>query len=417
MFADNIALRHHILASHKGTTIPIVRNRISLQSALEVQAVQQTQHAQLTQEIQRTQALESTQDIQQNRNIQPTQEHADLDDIVFEFSDEQPRETAPPANSEVPVVNLTNDQPIFQSNSKEFREEKVGGDIWNEAATSDCRARAVDVPDIDLMLAELALDCNISNDNYRRLVDIVMLAQQAAINSPLEALVWYTTMESVFKNIKKNQEPHVTLPFTVEQINLNDIPELANHKERLTAIIGKPVLIYRDIRHLSEKLLSHPIFEEVTHIQPSILRDSDGDRVYEDLFSGDWWINMQKSQCSGGSMVLGLMLASDKTVITGNHRESAWPLYLKLANTPAKYRDKDTLHGNRLLAYFPVIESKTYGKKEWFRRAKMAIFHHCLSRILAPFKGESSYILQGPKGKLYNCIPALASYSADMPEQ
>ena len=131
-------------------------------------------------------------------------------------------------------------------------------------------------------------------------------------------------------------------------------------------------------------------------------------------------------------MVLGLMLASDQTVITGNHREKAWPLYLKLgndslhtirmltmlvANTPAKYRDKDTLHGNRLLAYFPVIESKTHGKTEWFRKAKMAIFHYCLGRIFAPFKDKSSYPMHGPGNRIFRCAPALASYSADMPEQ
>ncbi|KAI8137284.1 hypothetical protein BJV82DRAFT_583853 [Fennellomyces sp. T-0311] len=94
------------------------------------------------------------------------------------------------------------------------------------------------------------------------------------------------------------------------------MPELASDKERLATIVGEPMLIYRNIRHLSERLLSYPLFEGVTHVQPSILRDSDGDRVYEDLFSGDWWVNMQVIQCSDGSMVLGLMLASDKTVIT-----------------------------------------------------------------------------------------------------
>ncbi|KAI8146353.1 hypothetical protein BJV82DRAFT_414184 [Fennellomyces sp. T-0311] len=150
-----------------------------------------------------------------------------------------------------------------------------------------------------------------------------------------------------------------------------NIPELKDD-ERIIDAIGKPVLIYRNICHLAERIFSHPLFDSATHIQPSIVTDSDGDRVYSDLYSGNWWINMQaeSSEISSGSMVLGLMLASDKTVVTGNSREQAWPLYLKLANTSSKFRDKGTLRGNRLLAYFPVIESKIYGSTDWFKRRK-----------------------------------------------
>ena len=144
-------------------------------------------------------------------------------------------------------------------------------------------------------------------------------------------------------------------------------------------------------------------------------------------------LQSRSTQISNGSTVLGLMLASDKTVISGNFREKAWSLYMKLgnvifstfncclhviiANTPAEYRDKNTLHGNRLLAYFPIIESKMHGKTEWFRNVKRVIFHYCLKRIFAPFQDQHSYVMRGPGKNVYNCIPALASYSADMPEQ
>ncbi|KAI8136520.1 hypothetical protein BJV82DRAFT_686308 [Fennellomyces sp. T-0311] len=118
-----------------------------------------------------------------------------------------------------------------------------------------------------------------------------------------------------------------------------------------------------------------------------------------------------------GCVILGLMLASDKTVITGNLRNSAWPIYLKLANTPFEYRTKDTLHGTRLLAYLPVIESKRLSNKKWFPLAKKAIFHYCIGLVMAPFRKFDIFKMQGPDQKVYKCIPALAAYSADYQEQ
>ena len=87
------------------------------------------------------------------------------------------------------------------------------------------------------------------------------------------------------------------------------------------------------------------------------------------------------------------------------------------ANTPSEYQNKDTLHGTRLLAYFPVIESKRLAAKPWFSLAKKAIFHYCVSRVMAPFKELAVYDMQGPNQKLYKCVPALAAYIADLQEQ
>lgn len=74
-----------------------------------------------------------------------------------------------------------------------------------------------------------------------------------------------------------------------------------------------------------------------------------GDRVYKGLDSGRWWENLQvamheetSSLCQPtnyiylsqkqlpGYVILCIMLASDQTLITGNMREKAWPIYIKL---------------------------------------------------------------------------------------
>ena len=92
-------------------------------------------------------------------------------------------------------------------------------------------------------------------------------------------------------------------------------------------------------------------------------------------------------------------------------------LSVSLANTPLEYRNKDTLHASRLLAYLPIIESKRLAKKPWFAQAKKAIFHYCMGRVMEPFKKLAIYKMQGPGNKIYKCIPALAAYSADLQEQ
>ncbi|KAG2216681.1 hypothetical protein INT45_007682 [Circinella minor] len=153
-------------------------------------------------------------------------------------------------------------------------------------------------------------------------------------------------------------------------------------------------LIYCNICGVSENLFSHPLFNDVTQLQPSIVTPS-----------------------PDGCVILGLMLAPDQTVSTGDMRKKAWPVYISLSNTPIEYRRRDTLHRTRLLAYLPVIESKSLANKKWFLQAKQAIYHYCIDHILTPFKTQQYYLMKGPDNMMYKCVPALASYSVDLSEQ
>ncbi|KAI8142088.1 hypothetical protein BJV82DRAFT_670195 [Fennellomyces sp. T-0311] len=80
-------------------------------------------------------------------------------------------------------------------------------------------------------------------------------------------------------------------------------------------------------------------------------------------------------------------------------------------------RNKYSSRSARTLAYLPIIESKAYGKSDWFRIAKKAIFHHAMSVILEPFTKKNEFLMRGPMNLLYNCVPFLAAYTADYPEQ
>ncbi|KAG0170169.1 hypothetical protein DFQ30_002802, partial [Apophysomyces sp. BC1015] len=93
-------------------------------------------------------------------------------------------------------------------------------------------------------------------------------------------------------------------------------------------------------------------------------------------------------------------------------------------DTPVYLRNKELSDASCLLAYLPVIESSDWGAASLFRLAKQAIFHHCISLILEPFRKYpndsqttlKSFELRGPYNNVYECIPVLACYTADLPE-
>ncbi|KAG2214487.1 hypothetical protein INT45_010232, partial [Circinella minor] len=116
------------------------------------------------------------------------------------------------------------------------------------------------------------------------------------------------------------------------------------------------------------------------------------------------------------------MLSSDQTVVAQNNRAKLWPIYMKLANVPQALRDSEKFHASRVLAYLPTLEQPKDGKtRSWWPGAKQAIIHHCLrltmnSLVFAPRTNNGSILMRGPFNYIYDCIPALAAYSADLPE-
>lgn len=57
------------------------------------------------------------------------------------------------------------------------------------------------------------------------------------------------------------------------------------------------------------------------------------------------------------SVVLGVILYSDSTQITQNGRDSAWPVYMTLANIPLHCRSD--IGAFQLLGFIPHVEGPT----------------------------------------------------------
>ncbi|KAI8148724.1 hypothetical protein BJV82DRAFT_589372 [Fennellomyces sp. T-0311] len=263
---------------------------------------------------------------------------------------------------------------------------------------------------LEKAIIRFTLDNELSHIQYERLVCILERARRS--EEVISCRTWETVRERAKETVKKQN-----LDFKEYAIDVNTVKDFPENKQLLfQSSIGKqPTLYYRDIFDVSESIFSDPSFQNHIVLTPSKLYRGD-ERVYTEIHTGDWWNNAQE-EIGKDKVVLSIMLSSDQTVIWENQRYKAWPVYIKLGNVPMSIRNKYSSRSARTLAYLPIIESKAYGKSDWFRIAKKAIFHHAMSVILEPFTKKNEFLMRGPMNLLYNCVPFLAAYTADYPEQ
>ncbi|KAI8137275.1 hypothetical protein BJV82DRAFT_674963 [Fennellomyces sp. T-0311] len=247
--------------------------------------------------------------------------------------------------------------------------------------------------DIELLIAHFTFNSNLSKEQYKQVIDIVQMAADRvhATKQPLD--LQFKTFDGLKGHLKQvGTKRSIPEPTTVS-INLGDVPSFPKGKEaQFIEATGAISFTYFDIKYLTQSLFNDPLFSNLMKLSPTMAYRGD-ERIYTDLHNSDWWHQMQ-GVSPPGSVVLPLMLASDQTLVSGNQREKAWPIYLKLGNIPVEYRDKDAFDTRRLLAYLPVLNTKSLGTDEWVRTAK-----------------------QSPKNYRYDCVPALTTYTADLPEQ
>ncbi|KAI8147742.1 hypothetical protein BJV82DRAFT_305675 [Fennellomyces sp. T-0311] len=293
-------------------------------------------------------------------------------------------------------------------------EEQVGTSVkYDEKYKYHEKMQLVRLSDRELDMATFAVDAELSQELYARFVQIIESFCMEAYLKRKPLAVKYKTLQAI-KDHVTGSNPDLT--FHQEIIDVYTVPDFPKGKEEafLKEVGGPLTLEYRDIHKVCEKIFSDPILWKVTKLNPCIVKRG-GERVYTDLYSSDWWIKLQK-ELPKGAVVLAIMLASDETVITGNQRQQAWPLYLKLGNTLRQFRDKSEFGASKLLAYFPYMDSQR-DVGPWFAAARRAVFHYCLSRILRPYRKNRLYDIVGPHYRNYACYPALATYTADYPEQ
>jgi hypothetical protein len=99
--------------------------------------------------------------------------------------------------------------------------------------------------------------------------------------------------------------------------------------------------------------------------------------------------------------------------------QSAYPVYVTVANISKQWRRKSSEHTMVLLGYLPTDPFEDIENDDERRRLKADLVHRCMEMMLAPLKEvwEDGVDMWCPDGRLRRVYPRIAAYMADWPEQ
>lgn len=118
---------------------------------------------------------------------------------------------------------------------------------------------------------------------------------------------------------------------------------------------------HRDTLAVMHDILTDSDLAEDMVWAPKKVYDGDGNRVYTELWTGDWWWSIQSmlhprqiTPSQGSCTVIPIILSSDKVLHGAQSGNStSWPLYLTLGNIPSNKRWLLTKPHARLVALLP----------------------------------------------------------------
>jgi len=132
---------------------------------------------------------------------------------------------------------------------------------------------------------------------------------------------------------------------------------------------------YRDAMAMIAFLIGHVPFEDDITYSPVRQYSESGQRVYDEMHTGDWWWDMQ-TRLPPGATVIPVILASDKTQLTAHTGDKkAWPVYLTIGNIRLKTRRAASRPALPLIGLLP---SDNVGE----RTTKLAVLHRALAVVL-----------------------------------
>ncbi|CAE7226983.1 unnamed protein product [Rhizoctonia solani] len=142
-------------------------------------------------------------------------------------------------------------------------------------------------------------------------------------------------------------------------------------------------------------------------------------RVYDELWSGNWWWQIQFLIPCGG-VAIPVLVATDPTQLTMISGDKvACPVYATIGNISKDIRAKPSEHAWLLIGYIPVASLDFIENEERRREKKWEVYHAVMALILGPLKraGDEGMEARCADGGVRMVYPFLAVKLADWPER
>ncbi|KAF8542359.1 hypothetical protein BDD12DRAFT_729202 [Trichophaea hybrida] len=186
---------------------------------------------------------------------------------------------------------------------------------------------------------------------------------------------------------------------------------------------GRKVFYFRDLVECVQYLLRQRPYRDHMVYGPVRAIDSEGDRVYSEMNSGDWWWETQ-DKLPPGATIVPLICGSDETQLTDfSGDQKAWPIYLTIGNIHSSIRNKYSYLAQVVLAFLPVppkFRGISRSDDRIQRDMNQQVLCEVAKIVLDPLRRfpEGGDINTGAlwpcsDGKMRRCWPILASWLAD----
>ncbi|KAG8788550.1 hypothetical protein FRC12_014430 [Ceratobasidium sp. 428] len=181
-------------------------------------------------------------------------------------------------------------------------------------------------------------------------------------------------------------------------------------------------LFKRSVVAAFQDLLANPDFKDYMQYAPrrEWTAEDRKCRVYGETCSGNWWWDLQDDLPDKYATIVPLIISHDRTVLSVmSGGQTAYPLYLTIANIDKSVRRKLSERATTLLAYLPVDKFANVANPEEKSRLRRELIHRAMEAVFEELRtvSEEGIEVLCADGRYRKAYPIVAGVELDFEEQ